>query len=199
MPCAATTSIPSAATPPLPPCLLPLIEALGRQQFGRELVEALPHFVDEIDLVELRNILVVLGYETTPSRARLEQIRPELYPAIFVGDQGEVLVLIERSGDDIRYFDAVAGCHKEQRAQSIKGTAYLITDTHQTHSSSPKSPDEPWFTRLMRRFQGLLWHLFAMSFLINIIALAVPLFIMMVYDKVIGAGSIETLPMMLAG
>ncbi len=180
-------------------CLLPLVKALGWHQYARELVEALPHFSEDINLVDLRNILVTLGYESAPKKIRLDEIRSELYPALFVGNRGQVLVLVEHLGDKIRYFDAVANTYKEQQAQPIRGTAYLFTDKHPSHSGEVKQAGEAWFTRLIRRFQHLLWHLFAMSFLINLVALAVPLFIMMVYDKVIGAGSIEALPMMLGG
>ncbi|MES9880074.1 MAG: peptidase domain-containing ABC transporter [Sedimenticola sp.] len=184
---------------PFASCLLPLVKALGWHQYARELVEALPHFVEEIDLVDLRNILVTLGYESTPKKVSLDRIQPELFPALFVGKRGQILVLVEHMGDKIRYFDALACAYKEQPAKSIKGTAYLFTDKHPSHSGEAKQLDETWFTKLIRRFQHLLWHLFAMSFLINLVALGVPLFIMMVYDKVIGAGSIEALPMMLGG
>jgi len=49
------------------------------------------------------------------------------------------------------------------------------------------------------RFKKLLTHLFAMTFVINIAALLVPLFIMLIYDKVIGAKSLESLPLILSG
>ena len=38
-----------------------------------------------------------------------------------------------------------------------------------------------------------------MTFVINLTALFVPIFIMVIYDKVIGAKSLESLPMILAG
>jgi ATP-binding cassette subfamily C protein/ATP-binding cassette subfamily C protein LapB len=51
----------------------------------------------------------------------------------------------------------------------------------------------------MLRFRPMLRHLLAMTLFVNLIALAVPIFVMLVYDKVIASKSIETLPYMLAG
>ena len=49
---------------PYAACLFPLLKALGWKSVARELIEALPHFADDIDLVDLRNILVNIGYES---------------------------------------------------------------------------------------------------------------------------------------
>ncbi|MES9957326.1 MAG: peptidase domain-containing ABC transporter [Sedimenticola sp.] len=185
---------------PFAASMLPLLKVLGWHQYARELIEALPHFTDTLDLVDLRNILVTLGYESNERVIKLDKLDTELYPALFVGKKGEVLVLIERNGDELSYYDGNAGEYKTQPIQGLSGTAYLFTDTHITHGTTePQQAGEAWFITLLRRFQGLIWHLFAMTFLVNLVALAVPIFIMMVYDKVIGAKSLEALPWMIGG
>jgi ATP-binding cassette subfamily C protein LapB len=184
---------------PFAACLLPLLKALGWHHYARELIEALPHFADTLDLVDLRNILVTLGYESTAEKINLRQVRTELYPCLFVGSRGEVLVLEQREEDQIHFFDANSGEHKTLPLRSLKGTAYYFTDTHSTHGFTDSEHREAWFTRLLRRFQGMVWHLLSMSLLINLVAMAVPLFIMLVYDKVIGAKSLDALPWMVAG
>ena len=185
---------------PFAACMLPLLKTLGWHQYARELIEALPHFTDKIDLVDLRNILVTLGYESTEKKVRLDRLDPELYPALYVGRKGEVLVLMERHGDEVTYFDGNAGEAKTGKIQGLHGSAFLFTDTRTTHGVTDQGQaGEAWFINLLRRFQGLIWHLFAMTFLVNLVALAVPIFIMMVYDKVIGAKSLEALPYMVGG
>ncbi len=187
---------------PYAACLFPLLKALGWKSVARELIEALPHFADDIDLVDLRNILVNIGYESFPMSVQLNQLQSELYPNIFVAKSGEVYVLLERTNGDIKYFDALQQkivCRPEQQL-TISGTAYLFTDKNATHGL-PNSADisSNWFGDLTARFQKLIIHLFGMTFVINIVALLVPLFIMVIYDKVIGTKSLNSLPLLLSG
>ena len=56
-----------------------------------------------------------------------------------------------------------------------------------------------WFRALLERFRGVFWQVFTLSVAINMLALAVPLFVMFVYDKVISANSPDTLYPLLMG
>jgi ATP-binding cassette, subfamily C, bacterial LapB len=181
-------------------CLLPLLNELGWHNYARELIEALPHFSDELDLIDLRNILVTLGYESSPMHTRIYNIKEELYPCLFQGDDGQLLVLLERDGNLVKYYDPEQEENLVQDILWAKGTAYVFTDTQPTHGiGSSNNTQEKWFSRLLQRFQGMIIHLLAMSFIINLVALIVPLFIMVVYDKVIGAKSTDTLPYLISG
>jgi len=188
------------ATSTFAACLLPLLQALGWHNYARELVEALPHFAEEIDLIDLRNILATLGYESTPHKTRIIDIKPELYPCLFLDRDGSVYVLIERLEHGVRYFDATSRKTLSGDILWASGTAYAFTDTHPTHgASSQDAHHEPWFFSLLQRFKGLITHLLAMTFVVNLIALTIPLFVMLVYDKVIGPKSPETLPYLISG
>lgn len=185
---------------PYAACLLPLLRALGWNHYARELIEALPHFSDYLELVDLRNILVRLGYESMPRQARLDQLSSELYPCLFVDEKDQPLVLLGTEGDQVRYFDAVQNEEIIGPLDSRTGCAYLFTHINTAHGQtvSTKASGE-WFDQLLGRFRGLFGWLLGMTFLINVIAMSVPLFIMMVYDKVIGAESVDALPSMAAG
>ncbi|MDI3323713.1 ATP-binding cassette domain-containing protein [Pontibacterium granulatum] len=185
---------------PYAACLLPLLRSLGWNHYARELIEALPHFSDYLELVDLRNILVRLGYESMPRKGRLDQLSSELYPCLFVDEKDRPLVLLGAEGDQVRYFDASQNEEVVVALDSRKGCAYLFTHINTTHGQtvSAKAPGE-WFDQLLGRFRGLFGWLLGMTFLINVIAMAVPLFIMMVYDKVIGAESVDALSSMAAG
>lgn len=187
---------------PYAACLFPLLKALGWKSVARELIEALPHFAEDIDLVDLRNILVNIGYESFPMTVPLNQLQSELYPSIFVANSGEVYVLLEKAKGEIKYFDAQQEkvVLLPEKELAIQGTAYLFTDKNATHglpNSADISPN--WFADLTARFQKLIIHLFGMTFIINIVALFVPLFIMVIYDKVIGTKSLDSLPLLLSG
>ena len=84
--------------------------------------------------------------------------------------------------------------------KQTKGSVYLFTDIRPTHAvpASNQSADS-WFGDTVSHFKKLIKHLLAMTFILNIIALAVPLFIMVVYDNVIGARSLNSLPYLIGG
>ena len=186
---------------PFAACLFPILEALGRSGINRELLESIPHFAGSLDLVDLRNILVNLGYDSDPVTQSIDKIRPELYPVLFTSHEGDILVLSERQGDTISFYDAQRRVYKSESADALhlKGVAYLFTDTHPTHGVQQQAAPTEWFSSLAERFRSVVKHLLVMTFVINIAALAIPIFIMMIYDKVIGAKSLDSLPMILVG
>ncbi len=159
----------------------------------------MPHFSNHLELVDLRNILVTLGYDSTPKQTDLNKIHDELYPCLFVSNEGEVRVLLERKGYKVSTFNAVTHEYETIRPKNTRGTAYVFTDTHPSHGMTMNDAGDAWFFKLLKRFRKLVFHLLAMTFLINFVALTVPLFIMVIYDKVIGAKSIETLPYLISG
>ncbi|WP_198244960.1 peptidase domain-containing ABC transporter [methane-oxidizing endosymbiont of Gigantopelta aegis] len=187
---------------PYAACLFPLLKALGWKNIDRELIEALPHFANELDLVDLRNILVNIGYESSPQTIALNQLQAELYPALFITSNEQVYILLAQENGMIRYFDAQSETEKTQAADQLNfpGTAYLFTDKNISHGlPGASASNNPWFSDLLARFQKLIIHLLGMTFVINLVALLVPLFIMIIYDKVIGTRSLDSLPMLLSG
>lgn len=180
-------------------CLVPLLKALGWQHYARELLEALPHFSEEFDLVDLRNVLVSLGYDSHPRKISCDRLSDELMPCLYVSG-ADVFVLLERQGDALHYYDPVAHRYRKGRFPKRKGTAYCLTDLHPTHAITDNGGSESnWFARLLERFRGVVVHLLVMTGVLNVIALLVPLFVMMVYDRVIGTKTLDSLPYLIAG
>ena len=185
---------------PYAACIMPILTALGWRSYHRELIEALPHFADHLDLVDLRNMLVTLGYESDGKRTKASQLNPALLPCLFVSDGGGIYVITERAGDQLTYFDAQEKRYFTKEVTHDSGTAYLFTDTHPTHAMGGQElTGEKWFAQILKRFRKLVKHLIGMTLMLNVIALFVPLYIMVVYDNVIGARSVNSLPYLIVG
>lgn len=178
-------------------CLPPLLAALGSRLDRRELIEAMPHFADDFDLVDLRNVLVSLGYDSEPHADDIESLSDEFYPCLFALHSGVPLVLIERELDRVRYYDASANVERTGDLSLLKGTAYVFTSAKVTDSSAASGVS--WTARLWLRFRGLIVHLLAMNLLINTVAIVVPLTVMLIYDAVIGSRSADSLPYIMVG
>jgi ATP-binding cassette subfamily C protein/ATP-binding cassette subfamily C protein LapB len=184
---------------PFSACLLPLLRELGWNNYAKELIEALPHFSAQIDLIDLRNILATLGYESTPVKTTISDLKKELYPALFISDNNQVLLLQGLEEEKIFFYDPQNDSYETTDELNLQGTVYLFTDNHGHHSSNTPELNNDWFGNLLQRFNKMIIHLLGMTFIINLVALLVPLFIMVIYDKVIGAKSAETLPFLITG
>ncbi|MFK7815400.1 MAG: peptidase domain-containing ABC transporter [Gammaproteobacteria bacterium] len=185
---------------PYAACIMPILTELGWRSYKRELIESIPHFSNQIDLVDLRNMLVTLGYESDEKSTSIGKICPTLLPCLFESDAGGVYVIKEKSEDSATYFDAHKNKYFTDNILKEKGTAYYFTDMHPTHAMTGlEQSSEQWFSQVLKRFRKLLKHLVAMTFMLNIIAMFVPLFIMVVYDNVIGARSTHSIPFLMVG
>ena len=183
---------------PYAACLNPLLTALGFRATRRDVLECLPHFASHLDLIDLRNMLVHLGYESDPLETELKKINPDLLPCLYVSAKKEVFVITERNGKEFLYYDAQKDQTLTGKLPARNGTAYVFTNTSNGHAVANQT-NPNWFDDLLIRFRSLIKHLVAMTCLLNIIALIIPLFIMTVYDKIIGARNLDALPDFAAG
>ena len=183
-------------------CILPLLQALGWRGQTRYLFEALPHFADTLTLTELRNTLAHLHYKTEQVEdVDLNVVDDRLFPCLFTNNDGKPYVLLARDDKGIRVFDSELKSEVYLDESEIIGNAYFLSSKHdsQTNKETDAAPAENWVTELFFRFKKEIKELLWMTFLLNIFALLVPLFIMTVYDQVIPSQSSMTLLYLMMG
>jgi ATP-binding cassette, subfamily C, bacterial LapB len=173
-------------------CLLPLLEALNWRGNPRDIAEAMPHYAAELDLVGLRNTLANLSLHTEPLELPLSRIDPRLMPCLFLPAEGGACVALARDHDGVRIFDSRSGDVRTVHELDVPGTAYFVTKL-EAERSTPAALAKPWFNQVTQRFRKIAAQALAMSMLLNLLALAIPIFTMVVYDKVIGTSSHSTL------
>lgn len=172
-------------------CLLPLLRALRWRGNPRQISEALPHFAETLDLTGLRNVMAHLNYSSRPENLRLSAIDPRLMPCLYLPDDGPAMVVLAKQGREITVFDGSTASTVALTRPRMRGIAYFF---------APIPPDDGvvqarvgWFRSILDRFRTLFWQAFAITFLINVLSLATPLFVMSVYDKVVATGSMDML------
>ena len=173
-------------------CLHRLLDALGWRGENRHLLEALPHLEQIDDLETLRSVLARLNFETRAVAARLSSVSEAMIPCLFMTADGDLLLVLDRQDDECLVFDGRSGRERWQAADSTAGTGFLVTEID-LEVEQRRLLRYGWMTSVLRKFKSLLWQLFGITFLINMFALAVPIYIMNVYDKVIGTRSEEVL------
>lgn len=181
---------------PAESCLLPVLEALGWDGMERHLFEALPHLENIKDIFDLRAVLTRLNYRVTPSDLPVTKFTGEQFPCLFqIGDN--ICVGLGHTPDGrIRAFSGDAHREVALNDTELKGAElFLIEPDDQTVSEG----FQHWSSRLFHRFRGTLMSIMAIGFLSNLLALGLPVFVMNIYDKAMGAKSVPVLVTLLVG
>jgi ATP-binding cassette subfamily C protein/ATP-binding cassette subfamily C protein LapB len=182
-----------AASSDLASCLVPLLRALHWMGDPRHVAEALPHFADDLDITGLRNTMANLNYSSRPERVRLNRIDPRLLPCLFVPDRGAAMVVQAIENGAVTAYDGGTGTEGPVSRPARGGTAYFFTPLEGEDQGAAARQRTGWFAMMARRFRGLVWRMLAITAILNLLALATPLFVMGVYDKVVGARALDTL------
>ncbi len=175
-------------------CLKPLLSALDWSGETRHLEEALPHFEQIRDIEDLRALLARLNYHTRSHKVALKRVGAAMLPCLFEPHEERALMVLLAQEEDGRLlcFDGASKTFKHLSADDTAGNAYIIKpiDRQQDAQTSQKYG---WIQGLVGNLRGLFTTLFVLTFFINLAALAVPVYVMMVYDKAISAKSLSTL------
>lgn len=174
-------------------CLLPLLNALNWRGDKRHIAEALPHFTNSLDITSMRNILATLHYQSRPVKLRLSGIDQRLFPCLYLPENGDAMILLGYEPEGIRIFDGGQNVERIMpRGSTTGGTAYFfsVVDADDLQSSQSKVG---WFRAVSERFRALVYQTLGITFVLNVLALVTPLFVMAVYDKVVATGSLPTL------
>ncbi|SCA54805.1 conserved membrane hypothetical protein [Candidatus Terasakiella magnetica] len=175
-------------------CLEILLTSLNWRGQQRNIAEAMPHFADELDITGFRNVMANLQYSSRPERIRLVDIDPRLMPCLYVADNMPAFVPLARSDYGLRIFNGGTGDYETitGKDMTMKGTAYFFSPVDLEEQKIVQAKIG-WFWMVMERFRGLVYQILGLTLLLNLLALATPLFVMAVYDKVVATGSMTTL------
>ena len=178
--------------PPAQLCLDPLLMGLGWHGVARHLYEALPH-ADKITTIEdLRAVLLRLNYSTEPRQTRISKIAQEDLPCLFVSSGNIYVLLGFEEGNTLSIFDSSTQHFAELRDRTMQGIAYILRPID-VEEERKASLQHSWLTGVTARFKRLLTLMFGLGFASSLLALALPVYTMTVYDKAMGADSLQVL------
>lgn len=186
-------------------CLCALVLALEPQCKIYRLIESLPYQNHPLDRTDALNIFARLGYVAHPVRLRMKEADQRLFPFLFVPQNAAPIVVLERSDNNLKLY-------KNARAETVpldaaeadaEGTAWIFKRYDETRAPTSRfiraGSGASWFRALLERFRGTFGQVLLAGLALNIIALATPLYTMLVYDRVIAAAMPDVLPMLAVG
>jgi len=179
-------------------CLRPLLLALEWSGEDRHLFEALPHFDRVRDIEGLRAVLDALNFDSLRMSLSTAAIKPAMLPCLYCqGENISVVLEINKDGSLLVY-DGNQHSFKNIKATRKKALVYLVREADLSDQRS-KWADTGWFQMVLGKFKRTFVTLLVLSFGINLLTMAVPLYIMSVYSMAIGSKSFTTLIALFTG
>ncbi|MBF0186109.1 MAG: ATP-binding cassette domain-containing protein [Magnetococcales bacterium] len=180
-------------------CLIPLLDAMGWRGDQIHLLEALPHFPNQMGLVELLNTMANLKFEGKPLVVNLQHMDARLLPCLFVPQgEGSVQVLVALGESAYFCFDGSSGEYTQLPKDRLTGTAYLF-QTMQKGSQTLQQPQPEWFQRVLVRFSPIFIHAVMITIVISLLTIIPPIFVKVIFDTILLSRSQETLLYLAAG
>ena len=173
-------------------CLLPLLDAFAWSGQYLNVIEALPHFADDLDLTGLRNVMANLNYPSRIRKTCFHKVDPRLMPFLFVPDAGAAMVVLTMDSEKVTVFDGGLSQYVEIPRGEWPGVAIFFEELEDFEIAlADKNPR--WFWGLAARFRGAFFQTLGLTLVLNLLAFTAPLFMMAVYDKIASTRSQSTL------
>ncbi|MEM9585472.1 MAG: ABC transporter transmembrane domain-containing protein [Pseudomonadota bacterium] len=176
------TSLPSGIT-----LLSRLMSAAGWHCNENRLFEAIPHMSDRLSAQDMAQTLSNLGVPTMQEWGRLKHVTADDCPALFIDPKHGLSALLDVDGDKVLLAEAGADAPAWHPAGKRRGELVRLEkfDNNQAATKIGSVAD------VTSGFRGLMpWLIFA-TFMSNVMGLATPLLIMVIYDRVIPAQSLD--------
>lgn len=189
-------------------CLGLLLEGLGWRGDVRQLADVMPRHTGAFDLFHLFNSMAFLGYEYKTQKRTLGSVQAHQLPCLFLPagtGYARPIVITQKTEDGLTCYDdsdkttSTIAPDKAYEQGDLITFAPRVDHTDAAEEHAKRKTGITWFQLLLGRFGNNFWQLFFIGILINAVALAAPLFVMGVYNKVIGAYSLHSLKYLLLG
>ena len=174
-------------------CLRPILGALDWTGELRHLHEALPDGQHIPDFGGLCEVLARLKYETVHLDLPPEAIDEAALPGLLKLPDGDIWVVMKLAAPGS--FEVFTG--REAQVETV-AAADLRGDYFHVRAADPNAETTQegrfgWISGLLAREAGTIRFLFILAFVVNCLALTLPIYLMLVFDMAIGARSLPTL------
>src|SRR5215813_859353 len=200
---------PRAGGDPLSDALLYLAAHHGRALSRDALIAGLPILDGRLSVTLFERAAKRAGLEVEPVQRAISEIPAVVLPAVLVMRDGGTRILLERGADDrhAKVVDPSTGPKPAAQVLGADAADYLgyAFLARPTVAADPRAvaagglPEEHWFWGVVRQFWSNYSHVAIAAFIINMLALASPLFTMNVYDRVVPNGAVSSLAALAIG
>jgi ATP-binding cassette subfamily C protein LapB len=187
---------------PLTDSLIYLAGHHGRAITREAILSSLPILDGRLTVALYERAAKRAGLETEAVQRDVADIPPLVLPAVLIMRNGTTLILLRIEGNNAKVLDPSAKPYAPQLrsvdtiAAGYTGYAFLVRAADEADARTVAAgslPKNHWFWSVVKVHWRNYGHIALGALLINILALAMPLFTMSVYDRVIPNGAIPSL------
>ncbi|MDR2014016.1 MAG: type I secretion system permease/ATPase [Azoarcus sp.] len=190
--------------------LLILVRAFGGSQTRDAIVAGLPLKDGKLTPALFERAARRAGMRSNIVAVSLDSINPALLPAVLLLDDGSACVVTQMSAHRNRWkvvfpelSDAAVMLERESLEKQYSGNAIYVRPEFQFDARAPQGSkvvrSGHWFWSVIAANKRIYYDVLLAAFVINLFAVAMPLFVMNVYDRVVPNSAIETLWVLTAG
>jgi len=184
-----------------------LLSSLKWDGNAKNLFDSLPYVRNRnIDLLDIVNTMANLGFTSHTTVININEIDERLLPCLYIPHKlnaSPLVILTKKEG----YFSAFHARKKQivefQAKKEFLGEAYFFEKNNlekiEEDNQTKKAAGFTWFRVIFNRFRPIINEIVLTSVIINLLALAMPFFIMSIYNTVISSGSTDTLVQLVIG
>lgn len=179
-------------------CLSPLLRAIGWHGNARQLMVAMPHMQRTLDISGLCATMANLGLTPSSFTGSQANLDDRLMPCLFVPGHAPAKVILERLPDGrLRCFDSGGAGEAVLAAGTEEGEVYVFKQ--QEPATAQTRNETNFFGGLLRRFRRHIVLAFVLTVLNTLFALAPPLFVRSIYDRILPTGDVRMQTYLLCG
>src|SRR3989344_595464 len=164
-------------------CFAPLLQALHWRGLRRDVIEALPHFSEVHNALLFCQVMQILGFDSESFALRLDELDKRLLPCLFVADDGNVLLILDARKNSALLYDATKKILKRVKQVQFQGVAYVFKKRPRLRVGASR---QPWFSHVWQQHKKTLARVMEFGFVLSLLNLGTPLFIMAIYNQVVG-------------
>jgi ATP-binding cassette subfamily C protein LapB len=187
---------------PLAAALLYLAAHHGRSLSREALLAGLPIPDGRLSILLFTRAAERAGLEAEAAKRALADIPALVLPAVLVMKDGSTRILLkaDAAARTVTVLDPIGNEPRSEPIGAVEadylGYVFLVRPAAAADARAVAAGDLPrshWFWSVVARFGANYWHVAVAAFIVNMLALAAPLFVMNVYDRVIPNGAIPSL------
>ncbi len=187
-------------------CLAHFVQLTHRDTSVHALVAGLPLADGRLTPVLMQRALERLGYRTRIDRKAVGRLHNMNLPAILFMTEDDAIIALERTKAGMRVIDPQTGSElvmpMKELASAYSGACLLArksADKMADHVAEASKSGGHWFWSAVSKLSKTYLYVIIGASLINILALASPLFTMNVYDRVLPNKNLPTLWVLASG
>jgi len=172
----------------------------GRAITRDALLSGLPIEHDQLTPNLFARAAIRAGLEVEATKRELADIPSLVLPAVLIFHDRTTRILMATDGETIEIVNPSTRKRERLLIQEMErdylGYAFLLrpaTMTTDRVAAAGGMPGKHWFWSVVRRFGANYRHVAVAALIVNMLALAAPLFVMNVYDRVVPNGAIPSL------